>query len=55
MKRIGSIAMSFGAALVFASAAQAQEVVLKIHHFLPPKGTIQAQVFEPWCEKLGKE
>ncbi len=38
-----------------AAAAQAQDVTLKIHHFLPPKGTIQAQVFEPWCEKLGKE
>ncbi len=36
-------------------AAHAQEVTLKIHHFLPPKGTIQAQVFEPWCEKLGRE
>jgi TRAP-type C4-dicarboxylate transport system substrate-binding protein len=38
-----------------AGSAGAQEVTLKIHHFLPPKGTIQAQVFEPWCEKLGKE
>ncbi len=38
-----------------AAAAHGQEVTLKIHHFLPPKGTIQAQVFEPWCEKLGKE
>ena len=38
------------AALAFgAGAAVAQEVTLKIHHFLPPKGTIQAQVFEPWC------
>jgi len=40
---------------VLALPALAQEVVLKIHHFLPPKGTIQAQVFEPWCEKIGKE
>ena len=47
-----------GLAAVFAlaaAAASAQDVTLKIHHFLPPKGTIQAQVFEPWCEKLGKE
>ncbi len=36
-------------------AARAQEVTLKIHHFLPPQGTIQARVFVPWCEKLGKE
>ena len=36
-------------------AAQAQEVVLKIHHFLRPQSTIQALVFNPWCEKIGKE
>jgi TRAP-type C4-dicarboxylate transport system substrate-binding protein len=38
-----------------AFAAQAQEVVLKIHHFLPPGATIQKLVFEPWCDKIGKE
>jgi TRAP-type C4-dicarboxylate transport system substrate-binding protein len=43
------------ATVLAAAAASAQEVTLKIHHFLPPKGTIQAQVFEPWCEKIGKE
>ena len=35
--------------------AQGQEVVLKLHHFLPPQATIQAQVFNPWCEKVGRE
>jgi len=50
------LAIALGAALALVTvAAHAQEVTLKIHHFLPPKGTIQAQVFEPWCEKLGKE
>ena len=29
--------------------------MLKLHHFLPPQATIQAQVFNPWCEKIGKE
>jgi len=38
-----------------AAASHAQEVVLKVHHFLPPQATIQAQVFNPWCEKIGKE
>jgi TRAP-type transport system periplasmic protein len=38
-----------------AAAACAQDVVLKIHHFLPPGATIQKQVFEPWCDKIGKE
>ena len=43
------------AVAVSAGTARAQEVVLKIHHFLPPQATIQAQVFVPWCDKLGKE
>jgi TRAP-type C4-dicarboxylate transport system substrate-binding protein len=50
------LATAVGTVIALAAvAAHAQEVTLKIHHFLPPKGTIQAQVFEPWCEKLGKE
>jgi TRAP-type C4-dicarboxylate transport system substrate-binding protein len=56
MKRINFAAVSFGAALMLAAGAAAgQEVVLKIHHFLPPQATIQVQFFTPWCEKLGKE
>ncbi len=43
-------------AIVLAAApATAQELVLKLHHFLPPQATIQAQVFNPWCEKIGME
>ena len=52
--RTATLAAAFTAALA-SGAALAQEVTLKIHHFLPPRGTIQAQVFEPWCEKIGKE
>jgi TRAP-type C4-dicarboxylate transport system substrate-binding protein len=52
--RIATYAAVLTTALA-AGSAFAQEVTLKIHHFLPPKGTIQAQVFEPWCEKIGKE
>ena len=52
--RIATFAVALTAALA-SGAAIAQEVTLRIHHFLPPRGTIQAQVFEPWCEKLGKE
>ena len=55
--KAGPIAQ-FSATLALAAgigAAHAQEVVLKIHHFLPPQATIQALVFNPWCEKIGKE
>jgi TRAP-type C4-dicarboxylate transport system substrate-binding protein len=43
------------AAVLAFSNALAQEVVLRIHHFLPPAATIQAKFFTPWCEKIGKE
>jgi len=42
-------------AAALALPAVAQELVLKLHHFLPPQATIQAQVFNPWCEKIAKE
>ncbi|MBK9114190.1 MAG: TRAP transporter substrate-binding protein [Betaproteobacteria bacterium] len=45
-----AVALALGAV-----PARAQDVVLKIHHFLPPQATIQAQVFNPWCEKVGRE
>jgi len=38
-----------------ALAVQAQEVTLKVHHFLSPTTFIQTGVFEPWCAKLAKE
>jgi TRAP-type transport system periplasmic protein len=56
MKRVMLIAVSLGAAFVLAAGAvNAQDVILKIHHFLPPQSTIQTQFFNPWCEKIGKE
>ncbi len=44
------------AAAAFAwSAVPAQEVVLKVEHFLGPNSTAQQQLLGPWCEKIGKE
>jgi TRAP-type C4-dicarboxylate transport system substrate-binding protein len=43
------------AALAAGTGALAQEVVLKIHHVLPPQATIQVAYFNQWCEKIGKE
>jgi TRAP-type transport system periplasmic protein len=49
----------FGAAAVatafWCGAAGAQEVVLKVEHFLGPQSTAQQQLLGPWCEKIGKE
>jgi TRAP-type C4-dicarboxylate transport system substrate-binding protein len=52
------IGFQLAAALSLSAAfggVHAQEVVLKIHHFLPPQATIQALVLVPWCDKIGKE
>jgi TRAP-type C4-dicarboxylate transport system substrate-binding protein len=38
-----------------AFAVQAQEVTLKVHHFLSPTTFIHTGVFQPWCEKIAKE
>lgn len=36
-------------------AATAQEVTLKVHHFLPPSSYAQTFFIAPWCEKIAKE
>ena len=50
-----AIAVAAGAFALAAGKASAQDVVLKIHHFLPPQATIQQKFFLPWCDKIGKE
>jgi TRAP-type C4-dicarboxylate transport system substrate-binding protein len=35
--------------------AQAQEVVLKVSHFLPPVSPGQKKFIEPWCDKIAAE
>ncbi|MFO1314437.1 MAG: TRAP transporter substrate-binding protein [Burkholderiales bacterium] len=56
MSTVKPVMLAVAAALALGtSPARAQEVVLKLHHFLPPQATIQALVFNPWCEKIGKE
>ena len=40
---------------ISAGSAWAQEVTLKVHHFLSPNATSQKLLLGPWCEKLAKE
>lgn len=49
--------LSFGvlAAALIPAAAQAQEIVLKVAHFLPPVSTMHAKVIVPWCDKIAAE
>lgn len=55
--RIGQVAkLVAGAALAAAcSAALAEEVVLKVHHFLPPGSTAHAKFITPWCDKINQQ
>ncbi len=34
------------------TAAAAEEVVFRVHHFLPPPSTAQTQLIEPWAKRL---
>ena len=33
----------------------AQEITLKVHHFLPPGSNAHANLIAPWCDKIAKE
>lgn len=48
---VAAAALGIGAGL----PAHAQEVVLKLHHFLPAGHQNQQTVIEPWAEKINRE
>ncbi|MEO8808256.1 MAG: TRAP transporter substrate-binding protein [Burkholderiaceae bacterium] len=41
--------------LPFSFAASAQQVILKVHHFLPSTSNAQVNLIQPWCDKVNKE
>ncbi|MBI2242334.1 MAG: TRAP transporter substrate-binding protein [Magnetospirillum gryphiswaldense] len=54
MKKLVGAALAL-ALVGAASGARAEEVVLKVHHFLGPQSTQHAKVLGPWCDKLDKD
>ncbi len=38
-----------------AGGALAQEITLKVHHFLPPGSNAHANLIAPWCDKIAKD
>ncbi|MFO1310719.1 MAG: TRAP transporter substrate-binding protein [Burkholderiales bacterium] len=42
-------------AALLAGTANAQEVVLKVHHFLPAGSYANTMFIAPWCDKIAKE
>lgn len=54
MNTLLRLVLSLAAAL-WVGAAAAEEVTLKVHHFLPTSSTIHAKLLVPWCDRLAKE
>jgi len=53
MVRLRWITLALAWAMVATStAAQAQEIVLRVHHFLPATAIQQAKMIQPWCDRL---
>ena len=50
-----TLLVSAAASLTLSLAARAQEVTLKVHHFLPAGSYAQQMFIQPWCDKVAKE
>jgi len=46
---------ALAAAMALGAPALAQQVVLKVHHFLPSTSSAQVKLIQPWCDKINKE
>jgi TRAP-type C4-dicarboxylate transport system substrate-binding protein len=56
--RIRSVFRLVAAAAIAAGTlapAMAQQVVLKVHHFLPATSNPHLNIIQPWCDKIAKE
>ena len=40
---------------LIAASASAQDVTLKVHHFLPAGSAAQKMFIQPWCDRIAKE
>jgi TRAP-type transport system periplasmic protein len=49
---LGALSATVLGGALFGGAAQAQEVTLKVHHFLPPVANTQTRVLEPWAKQI---
>ncbi|MFN3643837.1 MAG: TRAP transporter substrate-binding protein [Gemmobacter sp.] len=56
MKRRTTFALAGALAVVLGvGAAAAQEVTLRVHHFLSPRGSVPLNFIEPWAQKVMDE
>lgn len=54
MKKLLKPGLAAASLLLAGTAVSAQEVTLKIAHFLPSVATTQKQVLQPWCDEMGR-
>jgi TRAP-type transport system periplasmic protein len=47
---IATLSAAFGTPLAYA-----QQIILKVHHALPPTSTAQKKLLAPWCDKIVEE
>ena len=52
MKHTKSILLGAAASAVLATGAFAQEVTLKLHHFLPAQANVPRLVLDVWADKI---
>lgn len=52
MKAMAATTMALGLSLSLAPTAQAQDITLKLHQFLPPAATVPAHILKPWAERV---
>ncbi len=55
MTRFASASIVAAALLAAGASAHAQQVVLKVAHFLPATSNPQVNIIQPWCDKVNKE
>jgi TRAP-type C4-dicarboxylate transport system substrate-binding protein len=55
LPQVAALFASGAALALLAGAAHAQQVILKVHHFLPSTSSAQVKLIQPWCDKINKE
>ncbi|ENO98120.1 MAG: TRAP transporter substrate-binding protein [Pseudoxanthomonas sp.] len=53
--KIRTTTLGLVSALLLPAVGHAQEVTLKVAHFLPPTTPMHAKVIAPWCDKIAAE
>ena len=55
MKSRSGSALVVAVLLSITAVASAQEVTLKVHHFLPPTANAQVKFIVPWCDRIARD